>query len=131
MTKHEKYRVNNYSCLNQFSRRKIAFSIWQLLHPEVTINPFLLSLHLLLFMSLAQKGRKLCPKKAHCTCITRLLHPYVFPVSFPPSINSVVRGNSSSLLSCIYICVLQVGTWPSSSGDVLAISLQAFKIWNS
>ena len=35
-----------------------------------------------------QKGRNLCPKKACCTCVTRLSHPYVFPARFPPSINT-------------------------------------------
>ena len=42
--KQEKYKVNDYFHLNQCSRRKIAFSIRQLQHPEVTMNPSLLSL---------------------------------------------------------------------------------------
>ena len=42
---------DNYSCLNQCSRRKTAFSIRQLLHTEGTMNPSLLSLRLLFFKS--------------------------------------------------------------------------------
>ena len=36
-----------------------------------------------------QKGRKPHPKKAHCTCVARLLHPYIFLARFPQNINTV------------------------------------------
>ena len=36
-----KYKVNDYSCLNQCSTRKFASSIRQLLHPEGTTKSFL------------------------------------------------------------------------------------------
>ena len=96
MTKQENYKVNDYSRLNLISRRKIAFSIKQLLHPEVTTNPSLLSLHLLLFPFRAKKGRKPHPEKACCACVMRLLHSYVFPARFPPSINTASGGHPPS-----------------------------------
>ena len=85
----DKYKVNDYSHWNQCSRRKITFSIQQLQHPKVSMNPSSVSLCLLLFTSQTKKGRKLCPEKDRCACVTRLSHPYVFLARFPPSINTM------------------------------------------
>ena len=65
----EKYKVKDYSRLNQCSRRKTAFSIRQLLHPKVTMNPFALSLCifssscLLIFTSQTQKEENHAPRR--------------------------------------------------------------------
>ena len=59
----ENYKVNNYSRLNYCSRRKIAFSIWHLLRPEITMNPSPLSLHVFSSSRLKPKRKKPVPRE--------------------------------------------------------------------
>ena len=41
MAKQEKYKINNYSHLNQCSTKKFVFSFWQPSHPKCTTKSFL------------------------------------------------------------------------------------------
>ena len=84
MAKQEEYKVNDYLQLNQSSRRKIAFSIQQLLHSKVTTNPS--SLSLCVFSSSVLEPKKeenLTPRRV-------VVHVSWDSHTLPPSINTAI-----------------------------------------
>ena len=90
MAKQEKYKVNDNSRLNQFSRRKIAFSIRQLLHSEGTKNPS--SLSLCVFSTSHQEPKR--KKTVTQDGSSRMHHETLTPLRFSGKIPSKHKYNN-------------------------------------
>ena len=84
MAKQEKYKVNDYSRLNQCSRRKIVFSIRQLLHFEVTTIPSSLSIYVFSSLRLEPKRKKTSLRQGSL----RIRHETLAPLHFSSEIPS-------------------------------------------
>ena len=93
MAKQKKYKVSDYSRLNQRSTRKFASSIRQLSLPKGTTKSFLAVSPVFPSSRLEPKRRKKnrTLNNARRACVTRLSHPHAPPARFPPSINTVTK----------------------------------------
>ena len=98
----KKHKVNDYSPLNKCSRRKIALSIWQLLHPEVTTNPSLLSLSIFSSSCLEPKRKKTAPREGSLC----MHHETLAPLRFSDEILSKYKYRAKLELVCCWCWLL-------------------------